>query len=101
GDGPAAPLKRMRFGQRRTRPMPRVAVMIGPRDCGQPMRLEDFEFAEVQEGYRYELSRGVIDVSDIPDGPHSDQCDVLRDQLVTYKVARPDEIQRLHTGSEC
>jgi hypothetical protein len=30
------------------------------------MRLKDFEHAQVQEGYVYELGRGLIVVSDVP-----------------------------------
>ncbi|MBI3823847.1 MAG: hypothetical protein HY289_14355, partial [Planctomycetes bacterium] len=38
---------------------------IGPQHQGHKMSLRAFEFAEVQEGYLYELARGVIVVSEV------------------------------------
>jgi hypothetical protein len=43
---------------------------VGPSDHARRMRLAEFEDAEAIEGYRYELGRGVVDVSDIPDRSH-------------------------------
>lgn len=82
-------------------PMTKTAIKIGPKDHGRPMSLEDFEFAEVQEGYIYELGRGVITVSDVPDFIHLAQVTDARDQLTTYKLANPGVIYAIPAGNEC
>ena len=45
-------------------------LRIGPADNGRVMSLEEFREAEVEEGYRYELARGVLEVSEVPNDPH-------------------------------
>jgi Uma2 family endonuclease len=65
---------------------------IGPRDHGRRMSLRDFEFAEGKEGYRYELSRGVISVMNVPGVKHARRIDALRIQLAVYQAAEPEEI---------
>ena len=42
---------------------------IGLADRGRAMTLEEFLEAEETEGYRYELARGVLEVSEVPDDP--------------------------------
>src|SRR5437588_1918932 len=79
----------------------RTTTIVGPQDQGRRMSLDDFEFVEVKEGYRFELSRGVIVVSDIPDPVHFVQYDVIRDQVVSYKLDHPDRIRNVGGGSEC
>ena len=81
--------------------MATATVRIGPADHGRRMRLADFEFAEVQEGYRYELGRGVIVVSDVPNQRHLAQVTVIRDQLILYRHAHPGTIYSVAAGGEC
>ena len=50
--------------------MGKTLIKIGPADHGRPMSLAEFEHAKVQEGYLYELSRGIITVSDVPNRRH-------------------------------
>jgi hypothetical protein len=45
-------------------------LRIGPADHGRTMTLEEFLEAEEEEGYRYELARGVLEVTQVPDEPH-------------------------------
>jgi len=45
------------------------------------MSLDDFDTAIAREGYRYELSRGVIVVAEIPGLPHLHVLDRLRMQI--------------------
>jgi hypothetical protein len=59
--------------------MAQTAVKIGPQDQGRRMSLADFEHAETQEGYLYELGRGVIVVSDVPKPSHAAQIATIRD----------------------
>jgi len=74
---------------------------IGPADHGKRMRLADFEHADVLEGYIYELGRGVIVVSDVPDRTHFAVVDALRALLYAYRAQRPDVIQHIGAGSDC
>jgi hypothetical protein len=81
--------------------MLKAAIKIGPTDQGRSMSLVDFDHAEVQEGYLYELGRGVIIVSDVPKKRHLYQVAATRNQLVTYQLAHPGKIQIIASGGEC
>ncbi len=50
--------------------MGKTLIKIGPADHGRPMSLAEFEHAKVEEGYLYELGRGIITVSDVPNRLH-------------------------------
>jgi hypothetical protein len=43
---------------------------IGPADSGRLMTLDEFREAEVEGGYRYELARRILEVSEVPSDPH-------------------------------
>ena len=45
------------------------------------MSLAEFDHAEGKEGYRYELSRGVVTVMDVPKLRHGRQVDAVRRQF--------------------
>jgi Uma2 family endonuclease len=81
--------------------MGKTIVKIGPADHGRRMSLEEFEHAKVQEGYLYELSRGIITVSDVPNRLHMMLVDATKDQLHFYKVTQPGCIHLINTGGEC
>jgi Uma2 family endonuclease len=81
--------------------MSKTIVRIGPADHGRRMCLEEFEHAEVQQGYHCELSRGIITVSDVPNRLHMLLVDASEDQLRFYKVTHPGRIHVINTGSEC
>jgi Uma2 family endonuclease len=81
--------------------MLKAAIKVGPADHGRPMSLADFDHAEVQEGYVYELGRGVIVVSDVPKKRHLYQVESTRDQIVAYKLTHPGRIQIVAGGSDC
>jgi len=74
---------------------------VGPQDHGRRMDLADFEHATVQEGYLYELGRGIIEVSDVPHPRHGAQVDELRVQMYAYRAANPGKIHRIAAGNEC
>jgi Uma2 family endonuclease len=65
------------------------------------MSLEVFDRAIGQEGYLYELNKGVIDVSHIPRLSHFRVLDAIRDQLVGYRLAHPGVIYLMGSGAEC
>src|SRR3954465_1085458 len=69
--------------------MPKTAIKVGPEDHGRRMSLEEFDHCEVQEGYLYELSRGVITVSDVPHPRHFGQVQAARNQFIAYQLAHP------------
>jgi Uma2 family endonuclease len=81
--------------------MPKTAIRIGPKDHGRHMSLEDFNLAEGQGGYLYELSRGVITVMDVPHPRHLVQVEAIRDQFAAYKLAHRGRIYVIASGSEC
>jgi Uma2 family endonuclease len=45
-------------------------LCVSPADHGRTMTLEEFREAEETDGYRYELARGVLEVSEVPNEPH-------------------------------
>src|SRR5262245_20622530 len=83
------------------RPMGKTLIKIGPADHGRPMSLAEFEHAKVEEGYLYELSRGIITVSDVPNRRHALQLIAIRRQLGTYDVLHPGRIACILGGAEC
>jgi Uma2 family endonuclease len=81
--------------------MQKTAIRVGPGDDGQPMSLLDFEHAEGQDGYLYELGRGTVVVTDVPKRRHLNQVLALKRQLFAYDAAHPGRIHTIATGSEC
>jgi Uma2 family endonuclease len=78
-----------------------VTLLIGPADQGRRLRLEEFAGADCQPGYLYELARGVLVVSDVPNRRHLAQVTALRRQLSAYDLANAGRIHTLAAGSEC
>ncbi len=81
--------------------MPTTIIKITPADHGRHLSLADFEFAEVQEGQIYELSRGVITVSEIPNPPHAAQVNEIKFQFFGYAATRREKVYAILSGSEC
>jgi Uma2 family endonuclease len=81
--------------------MPKTAIKIGPDDDGRRMSLEEFSQAEGQEGYLYELDRGVVVVTDIPKLRHMAQVLASRRQLSAFDLSNPGRIYAIASGSEC
>ncbi len=81
--------------------MPKTALKLSPTDHGRRMRLVDFDHAEGQEGYIYELSRGLVIVSDVPKRRHLAQVHAIRSQVYVYDAAFPGRIHTIATGGEC
>lgn len=81
--------------------MPKTLIRIGPRDHGRHMSLEDFDQAEGIEGHLYELSRGIVTVTDVPNRWHALMIAALRLQLSVYQNAHPKQIYMLAGGSDC
>jgi Uma2 family endonuclease len=81
--------------------MDKTAIQIGPADHGRRMSLEEFDWAEGREGYIYELSRGIVTVTNVPGRRHFLQVNVIRKQLSAYEAANPAAIYAISGGSDC
>jgi len=81
--------------------MNKTITKIGPADHGRRMSLEEFDEAEGQEGHLYELSRGIVTVTDVPRRRHLLLVSASRGQLQSYKAAHPGVIQIIASGNEC
>jgi Uma2 family endonuclease len=81
----------------RTKPR-RKQIRVGPQDNGRKMSLADFDKAVAQEGYLYELGKGVIEVSDVPHPSHFAPLQRVRNELILYQAANPEIINAV-TGS--
>ena len=97
---------RSRSGHRRDRvrrvePVDRRLSRIGPADHGRRMTLEEFREAEEEQGYRYELARGVLEVTEVPNDPHWQVLDNLHEAFSRYRRQHRGVILRIGHGSEC
>jgi len=78
----------------------RKPVHIGPKDHGRRMSLDLFADAIAQEGYLYELGKGVIEVSGVPQPSHPVQVQETRDQLASFRLTHRDVIYLVGGGGE-
>ena len=74
-------------------------IRIGPADHGRSMTLEEFLEAEEEEGYRYELARGVLEVTVVPDDPHGVMVWNLLSAVRDLRSRHPRVIYRAGGGS--
>jgi Uma2 family endonuclease len=79
----------------------RKQIRIGPQDNGKRMSLSDFDKAIPQEGYLYELGKGIIEVSDVPHPSHLAVVREIQKQLVLYDAKNPDMIHTIAGSGEC
>src|SRR4029077_12269910 len=56
--------------------------------------------AEEDDGYRYELARGVLEVTEVPNDPHGDVVSNLYDAISRYRRDHPGVVRRYGGGSE-
>jgi Uma2 family endonuclease len=73
---------------------------IGPDDNGRRMSLAEFDTIDGQEGYIYELNKGVIEVTNIPHRRHFTQLQAVRNQLIVYEESNPGVIEAVGEGSD-
>ena len=64
------------------------------------MTLEEFREAEELDGYRYELARGVLEVTEVPDDPHGVVVCNLYRAVNGYDQQHPGVILRYGGGNE-
>ena len=75
-------------------------LRVGLADNGLAMTLDEFFECEEEEGYRYELARGVLEVSEVPDDPHGYIVCNLAENVGVYRRAHPGRILRFGGGAE-
>ncbi len=80
--------------------MATATLRLGPADHGRAMTLQEYLDAEVEEGYRYELARGVLEVSEVPNDPHGVIVFNFYCALTTYHRAHPGMIYRFGGAGE-
>src|SRR5436190_20467078 len=56
------------------------------------MSIDEYLSADLPEGHRYELVKGVVEMSPIPDIPHDRVVNKLNRWLVLYAEQRPDVV---------
>ena len=79
--------------------MATVTTRLGPADHGLRMTLDEFREADTEEGYRYELARGVVEVTQVPNDPHGFvTCNFLR-AIARYDDRHPGRILRFGEAS--
>jgi Uma2 family endonuclease len=76
-------------------------LKIGPHDHGRQMSLKLFEPAKVENGHLYELSRGFIVVSGVPNYPHAMRLAAVRNQVVVYQAGHPQQIHVILGTMDC
>ena len=74
---------------------------IGPRHHGRKMSLKAFEFAQVEDGYIYELARGYIVVSEVPNFAHARRSAFIRKHLDRYDLENPGAVYEILVSMEC
>ena len=80
--------------------MATVATRIGLADNGRTMTIEEFLEAEEEPGYRYELARGVLEVTLVPNDPHGLVVYNISRIVVAYDLSHPGVIHRAGGGGE-
>jgi Uma2 family endonuclease len=80
--------------------MATTAIRIGPADHGRAMTLEEFRDADEEPGYRYELARGVLEVTEVPNDPHGQIVTNLYRAIARFDEAHPGVIRRFGGAGE-
>ena len=75
-------------------------LRLSPADHGRVMSLDDYLDTEVESGFRYELARGVLEVTNIPNDPHGEIIWTLIRLLAAYDQTHPRIIQRAGGAGE-
>jgi hypothetical protein len=73
--------------------MAAATLKIGPADHGREMKLDDFIHADFAEGWLYELGRGRVVVTQVPELPHGMVVMRLWDLFCGYSRSHPGMIK--------
>jgi Uma2 family endonuclease len=77
-----------------------VKLRIGPADHGRSMTLDEFLEADEEPGYRYELARGVLEVSEVPNEGHWRVVDNTHEAVSLYRREHRGRIDLIGHGSD-
>ena len=80
--------------------MATVGLRLGPADHGRKLTLEEFDEADAEEGYRYELARGVLEVVEVPNDPHGLIVSNAQGLFHEHRRRHPGLIWRIGGGGE-
>jgi len=72
----------------------RSGIRLGPADHGRALTLTQFRDAEEEPGYHYELARGVLEVTEVPNDPHGQVVFNLYRALARFDVTYPGVLRR-------
>jgi Uma2 family endonuclease len=75
-------------------------VRIGPTDQGRRMTFQEFVEADVEEGYRYELSQGVLEVTQVANDLHRQVVSNLYKAVALYDSAHSGIVLAFGGGAE-
>jgi Uma2 family endonuclease len=80
--------------------MSTIQLRLGPADHGRSMSIPEFRDADEEEGYRYELARGVVEVTEVPGPAHRRIVGNLYRAIARYDQDHPGLIETFGGGSE-
>jgi Uma2 family endonuclease len=80
--------------------MATATLHIGPADHGRALTLDEYLDAEVEPGYRCELARGIIEVTNVPNDPHGEVVYHIYLALGAYDRTHPGLIRRFGGAGE-
>jgi len=78
-----------------------TALRIGLADHGRRLKLDEFIEAEFEQGWVYELARGVVEVTEVPGPWHGRIVDRLARMFIHYDEQHPGRINYRAGGGEC
>jgi Uma2 family endonuclease len=81
--------------------MATATFTIGPADHGRQVAFVDFIEADFEDGWLYELARGVVDVTEVPGPNHGRIVMLLAERLGDYRRSHPGVIVYRAGGGEC
>ena len=74
---------------------------IGPGDHGRHMTLEEFAAGDFEDGFLYELNRGVVEVAEVPAPNHGRIVHRVARMFIHYEDEHPGIINYMAGGGEC
>jgi Uma2 family endonuclease len=80
--------------------MATATLRLGPADHGRSLSLDEYLDADVEPGYRYELARGVLEVTNVPRDSHGEIVCNFYSAIAAYKRAHPGVIYRYGGAGE-
>jgi Uma2 family endonuclease len=81
--------------------MATITRRIGPADHGQRLTLDEFIEADFEDGWLYELARGVIDVTEVPGLNHGRIVGRLTQLFISYMINNPGVVNYRAGSGEC